>query len=598
MNGAVKREEGGDAAASPDAKPGGAGGAPQLCPYLDTVNRAALDFDFEKACCVSGNNFNVYACLVCGKYYQGRGRSTPAYLHSLQDDHHVVMNLHTGRIYCLPDGYEVLDNSLTDIRSLLDPTFTQKMVDSLDREISFARGIDGGDYLPGAIGLNNIRGTDYVNAVVQCLVRIGPLRDFFLLPANYAHMGSALVQQFGMLVRKIWSPYNFKGQVSPHELMQAVAHASGKRFVIGKQSDAHDFLAWLLHRLHAELGGTAARGSSIIHRVFQGEVLVRHHARRKKRRAPASAADAYEGKAAKGGNGVGGGEDGEGGGEGRDVWDVTESVSPFLFLTLEVPPMPLFRDALDRNIIPQVRTAAARFPMYCGLLVRVPWCPCRAPLAASARPAPTAAHACPPAPAGAAGAVHGKVRRAYLPGADERRPPPVPRAALAALFNRAHQALRAQHAAAAREEPHDRQLPDQEPRPLALLRGARRGRARRRRCRRAQVRPGLLRAARRQAGRRRVQGVRPLPRQRHVVRDAGPARGPDPPAAHLGERVLPAGLQPQGAGVGALLSASICAHIYRAAGKYMAAGNRASSPPLLTRSVVSPARLASSQTPL
>jgi len=33
---------------------------------------------------------------------------------------------------------------------------------------------------------------------------------------------------------------------------------------------------------------------------------------------------------------------------------VTETVSPFLFLTLDVPPMPLFRDALDRNIIPQV----------------------------------------------------------------------------------------------------------------------------------------------------------------------------------------------------------------------------------------------------
>jgi U4/U6.U5 tri-snRNP-associated protein 2 len=39
--------------------------------YLDTVNRQMLDFDFEKLCSVSLSNLNVYACLVCGKYYQG-----------------------------------------------------------------------------------------------------------------------------------------------------------------------------------------------------------------------------------------------------------------------------------------------------------------------------------------------------------------------------------------------------------------------------------------------------------------------------------------------------------------------------------------------
>lgn len=40
------------------------------CPYLDTVNRAVLDFDFEKVCSVSLLSTNVYGCLVCGKYFQ------------------------------------------------------------------------------------------------------------------------------------------------------------------------------------------------------------------------------------------------------------------------------------------------------------------------------------------------------------------------------------------------------------------------------------------------------------------------------------------------------------------------------------------------
>ena len=40
--------------------------------YLDTIDRHMLDFDFEKVCSVSLSHLNVYACLVCGKYYQGK----------------------------------------------------------------------------------------------------------------------------------------------------------------------------------------------------------------------------------------------------------------------------------------------------------------------------------------------------------------------------------------------------------------------------------------------------------------------------------------------------------------------------------------------
>eukprot|EP00951_Prasinocladus_malaysianus_P038537 scaffold423894_cov21-Prasinocladus_malaysianus.AAC.2 len=40
------------------------------CPYLDTISRQNLDFDFEKCCSVSLSPVNVYACLVCGKYFQ------------------------------------------------------------------------------------------------------------------------------------------------------------------------------------------------------------------------------------------------------------------------------------------------------------------------------------------------------------------------------------------------------------------------------------------------------------------------------------------------------------------------------------------------
>ena len=62
------------------------------CPYLDTVNRAALDFDMSPTCSVSLSRLNVYGCLVCGRFFQGRGRSTHAYTHALQAAHFVFVS--------------------------------------------------------------------------------------------------------------------------------------------------------------------------------------------------------------------------------------------------------------------------------------------------------------------------------------------------------------------------------------------------------------------------------------------------------------------------------------------------------------------------
>ncbi len=36
-------------------------------------------------------------------------------------------------MYCLPDGYEVADQSLNDVRYMLDPRFTRQDVARLDK---------------------------------------------------------------------------------------------------------------------------------------------------------------------------------------------------------------------------------------------------------------------------------------------------------------------------------------------------------------------------------------------------------------------------------------------------------------------------------
>ncbi|KAL0281029.1 UNVERIFIED_CONTAM: hypothetical protein PYX00_002148 [Menopon gallinae] len=310
-----------------------------LCPYLDTINRQVLDFDFEKLCSVSLSRINVYACLVCGKYFQGRGTNTHAYTHSVSDGHHVYLNLHTLKFYCLPDNYEIIDSSLDDIKYVLNPTFTTEQINNLDKSDKLSRAIDGTLYLPGIVGLNNIKANDYCNVVLQALSHVSPLRNFFLREVNYAKVKRSpgdslflLVQRFGELMRKLWNPRNFKAHVSPHEMLQAVVLWSRKKFQFTEQGDPIDFLSWFLNSLHIALNGTKKPDSSIIYKSFLGSMRI--YTRKippteldDKQKAALLLTDEYQEK-------------------------VTES--PFLYLTCDLPPPPLFKDEFMENIIPQV----------------------------------------------------------------------------------------------------------------------------------------------------------------------------------------------------------------------------------------------------
>ncbi|KAK9804967.1 hypothetical protein WJX73_005353 [Symbiochloris irregularis] len=299
------------------------------CPYLDTISRQTLDFDFEKFCSVSLSPVNVYACLVCGKYFQGRGLHTHAFTHAMERDHHVFMKLEDGTVWCLPDGYRVEDRSLDVIRFVLNPKYSAQQVEAMDREARWVRALDGTEYMPGLVGLNNMKANDYVNVAVQIMARVVPIRNFFLLPAaHYPNCRSVLVQRFGELMRKLWNPRNFKGQVSPHEFMRAVMAASNGRFTINAQADPVDFWIWFVNALRADLHAVpSGKGKkSILTKCFQGELEV--------------TTQAGTGKAAQ--------PNAQG-----QIADVVEKV-PFLMLGLDLPPAPLYRDALEKNIIPQV----------------------------------------------------------------------------------------------------------------------------------------------------------------------------------------------------------------------------------------------------
>jgi len=52
-------------------------------------------------------------CVCCVN--AGRGFKSHAYTHSVQEGHHVFLNLETMKFYCLPDNYHIIDQSLEDI---------------------------------------------------------------------------------------------------------------------------------------------------------------------------------------------------------------------------------------------------------------------------------------------------------------------------------------------------------------------------------------------------------------------------------------------------------------------------------------------------
>ena len=162
-----------------------------------------LDFDFEKVCSVTLSNQNVYGCLVCGKYFQGRGEGTPAHTHSVQAGHYVFINLTTGRIYCLPDNYEVVDSSLDDIKYNLRPRFTEAEVKALRQNMQLSKDIFGSSYLPGFVGINNLKNTDFVNVIVHSLTHVDRLRDFFLQAKNYESSKSQVVHKFAQVMAKV-----------------------------------------------------------------------------------------------------------------------------------------------------------------------------------------------------------------------------------------------------------------------------------------------------------------------------------------------------------------------------------------------------------
>ena len=313
------------------------------CPYIGTIKRHILDFDFEKVCSISLSTLNVYACLVCGKYFQGKGKETYAYSHSLEENHHLFINLDTSVIICLPDNYEVNDKTLDDIKSNLNPHYTKEEIENLDDNKEYSYSLAGKEFLPGFIGLNNIKCNDYVNVVLQAIFHLGKIRNALL---QYEDKGKSdvnddiLIYRLSELCRKMWNKQNFKEHISPHEVLQSISLTSKNQFVINKHNDAILFLSWILNKLDQffERKKSFFENKNIINKYCKGLLqveiftLVKDSEKKKQTKKEAQKIVKID--------------------EQEYYYEVKKT--SFYYLSMVLPNSPLFKDSHEKVNIPQI----------------------------------------------------------------------------------------------------------------------------------------------------------------------------------------------------------------------------------------------------
>lgn len=154
---------------------------------------------------------------------------------------------------------------------MLNPLFTPATVRSLSSPSHIQKpsyDLSSKPYIPGYIGLNNIKRNDHMNVIIHALLHVPPLRDYLLL-SNFRGKEPEMLKRFAGLAKKIWNPRLFKSQVSPHEFLQEVGRASAGKFSLEKQGDPIEFLGWLLNHLHKDMGGTKKKRSSAFIRQHQ-----------------------------------------------------------------------------------------------------------------------------------------------------------------------------------------------------------------------------------------------------------------------------------------------------------------------------------------
>lgn len=161
------------------------------------MNLSLLDFDQEAVCSVTlATGKNIYCCLECGRYFQGRQIGTPAYEHSISTFHSEFLNLSTGLAYSLPAGDELKkekedQNLLSVLRENLNPQ-------RYEFDLAAMQDLQGRPYIRGLVPI--LSTNDAVAALVMLLARIQPVVEQLLMLKE----GPKRLLVISRVMRKLW----------------------------------------------------------------------------------------------------------------------------------------------------------------------------------------------------------------------------------------------------------------------------------------------------------------------------------------------------------------------------------------------------------
>lgn len=294
--------------------------------YIDSIDRRKLDFDIEKICCITLSTTNIYCCLSCGKYFQGKNHNSPAFKHMLDDDHHLFLNMESLKIYSLPENYEMIGiESLNVIKYAANPTYDPE---DLKTYPLVCYDLNLNRYLNGFVGLNNISQNSYQNVVIQLLSHIIPIRNYFLLESMKMTNNNGFIEKLSSLIRKMWSPKLFKNHVSPYEFIKYIESMSNQKLGISK--DPRKFLLYLVTMILSKSSDRKLK--KLFLQQFQGQIKIMT--------TRVNTSENLENKTVK----FTKTDDGP-----------TVKSNKFWILTLDLPPMPLFKTDKSTNVPNQIK---------------------------------------------------------------------------------------------------------------------------------------------------------------------------------------------------------------------------------------------------
>lgn len=224
------------------------------------INLQKVDFDLPLQCSVSHSTCDVYCCLQCGKYFQGRHQQSPAFQHSIASRkdslaHNLYINLETRKFYWLPRNVQINPKGidlLLQLQCCIRASFTTDKIRGfpiLCHDI-----VDKREYTNGFIGINGNNHsslhTDHISVIILQLAHINPIRDYFLLHQDGNGSRSELIDIVSLIIKRIWSPTLLRPHVSSSELIDHLMVKYNSVLLKGGHLyNPRTVLIWLINKL-------------------------------------------------------------------------------------------------------------------------------------------------------------------------------------------------------------------------------------------------------------------------------------------------------------------------------------------------------------